>query len=710
MKKYGAIILLPVIGFILLCLGAVTYPPTPVSGVGPVIGSNSGSGTNNTFTTPTMSGVVTITNSSFKSGADSPFYLNGTIGPSINTYFGSLFGENLTFLGGTSGFFWVNKAANAYYMSLGHDWVFGKGDEALLRLYSSIDQTFSGGGDVRSGFQGTTVSAYIPMIGGNAAMMQGLPVHGGELAQRMPVMIEYVSTAGGKGGPSPVTNNCTTLYITNQVNQGYSNRYYQTVFQAGGDVEIGLEPGHLEQFRNPDGSLRWNSNAIPEGPIWLANYVHTNGLKIIAHLYYNPSWSNSTASGLVINDGGNYLTPVMTADRVSRDIGTYSDWGFDGVLIADMSTFVSIEGVGYRHALARQVAEEILNPRGLTPRNQTIPGQYMHMEEFLDMRGFPMGSAAYETACSHVGDGMGLPFSLTSPDYSAGRGAMTQLRQSWTNYAWMSGKGHYLSVCPLDVRTFNTNNNYLETVANGTFSMAASMLFPLYAFCADGFKTDAIWTNAATMSVMTNLAAQKLRFDSAYAPGFPVYDYGASNVSCWLKPLANGRDYALVMANETGVSSNMVFNWATNITSPNYFHAVNSPLYPVAIGTNTVFTFSDVFNGSNVTAQANNITITVTNHSCRIFRLTCKNGAGTDGLISYAADATYSLNTTGGTNTLGKNATAYVTATAVAFTVKDSAGTTLYTSPTLTATVCVHLQPLWSVNAASGLSGTVVRD
>jgi hypothetical protein len=80
----------------------------------------------------------------------------------------------------------------------------------------------------------------------------------------------------------------------------------------------------------------------------------------------------------------------------------------------------------------------------------------------------------------------------------------------------------------------------------------------------------------------------------------------------------------------------------------------------------------------------------------------------TNSVASYATTAGVSLQATGITNTFTGNATAYVTATAVAFTIKDRTAATLYTSPTLTATLPVTLQPGWSVNAASGLAGTML--
>lgn len=79
-----------------------------------------------------------------------------------------------------------------------------------------------------------------------------------------------------------------------------------------------------------------------------------------------------------------------------------------------------------------------------------------------------------------------------------------------------------------------------------------------------------------------------------------------------------------------------------------------------------------------------------------------------NGVGSYNTTATNAIGTTGYTNNTGANQTAYVSATAVSFTIKNRAGTAVYISPTLTATVAVNLQPGWAVTAASGLLGTAV--
>ncbi len=87
---------------------------------------------------------------------------------------------------------------------------------------------------------------------------------------------------------------------------------------------------------------------------------------------------------------------------------------------------------------------------------------------------------------------------------------------------------------------------------------------------------------------------------------------------------------------------------------------------------------------------------------------TQKSGVSTNGIYSLNTLATNAVAAVGYTNLSGAQQTAYVTATAVSFTLSDRSGNVLYVSPTLTATLPVTMQPGWRLTAASGLTGTVL--
>jgi hypothetical protein len=95
-------------------------------------------------------------------------------------------------------------------------------------------------------------------------------------------------------------------------------------------------------------------------------------------------------------------------------------------------------------------------------------------------------------------------------------------------------------------------------------------------------------------------------------------------------------------------------------------------------------------------------------NSTALFKVNGLGETTSTGVGSYSTITTNAIGVTGYTNATTINQTAYVTATAVAITIKNRTGATLYVSPTLTATLPVTLQPGWAITAASGLAGTVL--
>jgi len=135
------------------------------------------------------------------------------------------------------------------------------------------------------------------------------------------------------------------------------------------------------------------------------------------------------------------------------------------------------------------------------------------------------------------------------------------------------------------------------------------------------------------------------------------------------------------------LSGSVIVSNATTWKNPQVFKSVHD-LTNVVVATNGTVQFP------NTVTMQTNIVSGIT-HS-------------TNGFASYSTLATNAVGATGYTNNQVINQTAYVTATAVAWTIKDRAQATLYVSPVLTATIPVNLQPGWSITAASGLVGTVL--
>lgn len=197
-----------------------------------------------------------------------------------------------------------------------------------------------------------------------------------------------------------------------------------------------------------------------------------------------------------------------------------------------------------------------------------------------------------------------------------------------------------------------------------------------FACCADGFALGNFSFVANDANVASGVSSSAFGF-TTIALGENSFVAGDSCIA------TNYANFALGAENTTGADYAFAFGRRIN----------NTTRGSVEIGTNTLKTrFSaagvTMFGGLNLTVSG------------RV--------QATNGYASFSSIATNQIPTTGWTNNEAVNVTVYTTATAVSFTINNGAGTVLYTSPTLTATVPVNLQPGWSVRAASGLTGTVL--
>lgn len=226
---------------------------------------------------------------------------------------------------------------------------------------------------------------------------------------------------------------------------------------------------------------------------------------------------------------------------------------------------------------------------------------------------------------------------------------------------------------------------------------------------------------------------------NAFAYGGSVVAGGLNSVAFSQNSIATGRaafvcgadgvasgDFSFVAndANSVSGDSSSAFGFTTNVRGENSFGAGDSSnvdgFANVGLGSNnrTTNNFAHAYGNGITNSTANSVKLGSNAAVVHIAgALVAVNNmsvaasgslSGTNGVASYSTVATNQIPTTGWTNNLEINVTVNVTATSVAFTINNRAGTVLYTSPVLTATMPVNLQAGWSVRAASGLVGTVL--
>lgn len=582
--------------FLLSCLPAM-------AGVPYVLNPN-GVGTNTTITTPTLGGPVTITNSAFKAGGfDAPFYFNRATGPSIGTFFGhDTGGDNLLLQGGFSGIWFNNRTSSKVWGTWGTDITGNAFDDVLHFYYGSRQAGSATVGDIMVGRPGTLETVFIPFVGGSVGTASGIPIHNDEMAQRIPKLMVYLY-----GTPT------TEAYLTSNITGGIASGVIPTLQSFGAQIAVDCEPGWQQSIRNPDtGRLMWETNNFPDGPVLFCRKMHTNQVQVILHQYVES----------IITNGDFYVTdpnmptashnmPATTFDRITKDVVSGYEWGIDAFRWADNDTSFSYT-TPYMESVMRLFNDEVLHPRGIDYKDLGYTNA-MHTEFFLGHGTVKIpASAAYECPAFFTDQSQGAG---VSGDFTR---AIDQMRVTYTNLAWMEGKGHFISfTMPIGLTSSSANNSMWADVRACQASLAAAVIFP-GAWTLPGF-TNAWWSTY--VGTITNATMLRMMFDSAYYPGFPVWNTGVGGHSCWIKPLANG-DYALAMANESGGDLNLTLNWATNLVSPaSFLPAHGGGAYPLMIASNQVFTVYDAFNATNQVCVGGTFTAAITNGGCSLFRM-----------------------------------------------------------------------------------------
>jgi hypothetical protein len=279
--------------------------------------------------------------------------------------------------------------------------------------------------------------------------------------------------------------------------------------------------------------------------------------------------------------------------------------------------------------------------------------------------------------------------------------------------------------------TANANSDWIvkdciaDASFNNTWNPASRRAFNIYAgkikifnCLARSTKTGTGNVGVSQLSASANVTLENVYFDVSGSGYFDIYQSGGS--------LARAGTYT--------VSGAPLVERAYNLQYPGNFQTFPPLAGLLNIPTDTNFlygTWSFVYNGDqdgSDTTKGGMVTLTNAQNTQAASPVSIDfipdnystNGGGLrvnagklfagNGFLSYATNAAVSLGAAGVTNNMGCNAGAYVTATATSWIIKNRANATIYTSPTLTATVYVHLQPGWSVSAASGLAGTLLPE
>lgn len=486
----------------------------------------------------------------------------------------------------TSGFDWLGTDQTTVWLTLGKNLTDGTA-EPIWRTYplNALIETNISQGEAL----GAAVTSYSPMVGGNAAGMSGLPAHGPEIWNRLPIApIQVISFNLNP----PLTNNCNEGYLTNAIN---ALRAANVIgIWTNNNIPVFIETEQWMARTRNNGHLQVN-NQFPSGIGYLANYCITNGCKLELHIDY------TAQPGTLRNGTGVFEQTAMNPYSLQTDINDFYTWGI-GALRPGNGEAGDVQSVGFLHQMQRQIGDALLHPGGFLPGTKGYTNLIVFDPFILPDPASQdlLPSSPYEVNIFEDDQGR-----KGGPNLALDIGkCMYQARYTWTNFAKFSGKGHYFTEVYADDQPRNL------TDLQGQLSM--QLMFP-------GPIT--IWSNNVNTvfaGAVTNADWLALWTDPLQNPAFPAYDNGGNQDSIWVKPLVNGA-YAVVFANETGSPLAMTLNWSA-MKSPVGFVPVGTTSYPVKVDTNQTFATYDVWAGARGAQQQKSFVTTVSAHSVKLFR------------------------------------------------------------------------------------------
>lgn len=434
---------------------------------------------------------------------------------------------------------------------------------------------------------GASVTSYSPLVGGNFSSGTGLPPHGDDVWNRLPVppvqFILYNLAA-------PFTNHCNESYMTNLINTMRNANLIQVLTNNGIPVFVDIELW-MAQTR-ASGHLQAN-NQFPSGMPYIGRYCATSGCPAELHVDYSAVYA-ATMSGV---PPGEWC--AMTPNSLQTDIADFYSWGVGAIRVADGTTSdVARNRTGFQHQMHRQVADALLYPSGNTIGSagySTNPIVFDCFIPTLQLKDDFLPSAMFE--CNNFADDQGR-YGGPNSGQNIGR-AMYQARLTATNYAKYAGAGHYCSEVYADDSPLSTTD--LEG------HMAIQCSFPSF------FSIFSNNVNTVVSSHLTNSDYLAILKDPLQQPGFFVYDGGNGSTSCIVKPLVGGA-YSVVLANETAGALNMSCYWS-NMVSPRGFVPIGHTPYPIKVDTNQTFAVYNIWAGSRIGQQQKVYTVSVPAHS-----------------------------------------------------------------------------------------------
>ncbi len=425
------------------------------------------------------------------------------------------------------------------------------------------------------GYGGMPATSESPFPIGSASTLTDMPFDSKAIVAAMPLPIIRVDSFVSSG----INNN--ELAMTNIAADLLASGFITAISNVAPNTIYLHNDGNLYFSTNRDanGYLTIDTRAglFPDGTNY-AKILHGYGLMFAQTIYAYQYPTNQiivSILGAPVAPGTALSQPAMAPNNIPADISKMYDFGVDQVRIADMGA----PAEGYYSLFTRRVADNILQPQvlafsflkvpysqvtGSAGKNRLVP---MGLEMLYDFPGMIPPFAWQSVNC--VGNDQNGNWPGTAP--SGGTNAvfmMDNFRANLTLGANNLGSGHY--GIPL---TFMDNADMIKGDAQFMAAASAMILSPIEFSINSANQVGTTFPNVLT--ALTNATFLKVRYDSLVNRPSKVFDFGATNVSCYARKL-NNNGFAVGLFNEIGAAQSLTVNFAAIGADPAVTYSVTS--------------------------------------------------------------------------------------------------------------------------------------
>lgn len=257
-------------------------------------------------------------------------------------------------------------------------WIGNQVSMSLLRTSADpipiVSETFNKTLGTSDRGAGSTVSMFVPRLGGSGSAIQDLPLHGADIWQNQPKPVFGMRIGGGTTSGLSIWSASQTN-LENVITNFQAAHIPNVMTNAGVSIVVVTDTGWLAPHRT-NGLLTPNPAFFPNITNSVS-YAHAAGFEFWVNAYFNqgvPTLGNTEIDCNVAGsassifqfplganpNGTNYIHPVITPNTARGDVNMFYDWQVDGLAVQDTNPWNAI--AGYEFQRSRLIGNAVVYP------------------------------------------------------------------------------------------------------------------------------------------------------------------------------------------------------------------------------------------------------------------------------------------------------------------------------------------------------------